>query len=73
MAHEDTGGIENYETTTWCDLSCEHADFPDQYAVDGSGTCRTFIALYCKKLKKLVPKNAPCAVIHGERRPTTGI
>jgi len=40
---------------------------------DDTGTCRTLLALYCKKLKKLVPKNAPCAVKHGERRPTTGI
>ena len=71
MGEEDTAGITNYENVTWCDLTCEHADFPDAYAVDGSGTCRTFLALYCRKLKRLVTKNSPCAVLHGERRPTT--
>jgi hypothetical protein len=69
---KETPGITRHEAFTWCDLTCEHADFPDAYAVDGSGTCRTFLALYCKKLGRLVTKNAPCAVRHGERRPTTG-
>jgi hypothetical protein len=68
----DTGGIKDYHKTKWCDLSCEFADFPDKYALDGSGTCRTFAALYCKKLKQIVTKNAPCAVKHGARRPTVG-
>ena len=53
----------------FCDLNCEYADFPDETAVDGSKSCRTFVALYCKKLKRLVTKNAPCAVVHGIRRP----
>lgn len=45
----------------WCDLSCPEASFPRQEAVDGAGSCRTFAALYCAKLKRLVAKNAPCA------------
>ncbi|MCF8040747.1 MAG: hypothetical protein K9K65_07930 [Desulfarculaceae bacterium] len=45
----------------WCDLSCPDADFPKEDAVDGAGSCRTFAALYCAKLKRLVAKNAPCA------------
>lgn len=45
----------------WCDLRCPHASFPKEDAVDGSGSCRTFAALYCAKLRRLVPKNAPCA------------
>lgn len=45
----------------WCDLSCPHAAFPKDDAVDGAGSCRTFAALYCAKLKRLVAKNAPCA------------
>lgn len=45
----------------WCDLRCPEASFPSQEGVDGSGSCRTFAALYCAKLERLVPKNAPCA------------
>jgi hypothetical protein len=44
----------------WCDLSCEHASFPQTEAVDGSGSCRTFAALYCAKLDRLVHKHGPC-------------
>ncbi len=44
----------------WCDLSCEHASFPKEQAVDGAGSCRTFAALYCAKLERLVHKNGLC-------------
>lgn len=44
----------------WCDLTCREANFPSVEAVDGAGSCRTFSALYCNKLKRLVVKNAPC-------------
>ncbi len=44
----------------WCDLSCEHASFPQTEAIDGSGSCRTFVALYCARLDRLVHKNGPC-------------
>ena len=44
----------------WCDLSCEHASFPRTEAVDGSGSCRTFAALHCARLNKLVHKHGPC-------------
>jgi hypothetical protein len=44
----------------WCDLSCEHASFPGTEAVDGAGSCRTFLALYCARLNQLVHKNGPC-------------
>ncbi|MBL7136042.1 MAG: hypothetical protein ISS81_05540 [Candidatus Marinimicrobia bacterium] len=43
----------------FCDLSCEYARFPDKLS-DGSYTCRTFIALYCEKLGRLVNKNGVC-------------
>ena len=45
----------------WCDLSCPQASFPREEGVDGSGSCRTFVALYCAQLGRLVAKNAPCA------------
>ncbi|MBT3231733.1 MAG: hypothetical protein HN356_02870 [Calditrichaeota bacterium] len=45
----------------YCDLTCEHARWPDKLA-DGSKTCRTFIALYCEKLDMLVDKNGTCKV-----------
>ncbi len=44
----------------WCDLSCEHASFPQVQAVDGAGSCRTFQALHCARLGRLVHRNAPC-------------
>jgi len=44
----------------FCDLECKHASFPKDDSVDGSRSCRTFIALYCKKKKSLVHKNMPC-------------
>ncbi len=44
----------------FCDLDCKYADFPGSDVVDGSRSCRTFIALYCTQKKKLVHKNLPC-------------
>ncbi|MGD8562947.1 MAG: hypothetical protein PVG03_10435 [Desulfarculaceae bacterium] len=46
----------------WCDMSCPQASFPQEEAVDGAGSCRTFAALYCQTLGRLVAKNAPCMV-----------
>jgi hypothetical protein len=44
----------------FCDLNCPEAEFPDTDNVDGSGSCRTFAALYCRRLGRLVHKNGPC-------------
>ncbi len=55
----------------FCDLRCEHADFAKEEALDGSGTCRTFMAIWCNDLHKHVAKNAPCEVLFGARRPKT--
>jgi hypothetical protein len=44
----------------FCDMNCRYASRPKQEALDGSGSCRTFQALYCKKRGRLVYKNAPC-------------
>lgn len=49
------------EFPTWCDLHCPFAGFPKEEGVDGSGSCRTFLALWCDHLGELVTKNAPCA------------
>ncbi|MCX8022415.1 MAG: hypothetical protein N2745_06535 [Syntrophorhabdaceae bacterium] len=46
--------------TDFCDLLCKYARLPKDSAVDGSGSCRTFLALYCDLKKKLVHKNMPC-------------
>jgi len=43
----------------YCDLDCEYAEFPDKLT-DGSLSCRTFVGLYCKKLKRIVPKHGRC-------------
>lgn len=45
----------------FCDLECRYAEFPKEDSVDGSRSCRTFVALYCRKRKSYVHKNAPCA------------
>jgi hypothetical protein len=62
----DTSGI------LFCDLRCPHASFPKEEGVDGSGSCRTFAALWCDILEVYVAKNSPCAVKFGKRRPKTG-
>ncbi|MFZ0389390.1 MAG: hypothetical protein WAN36_02940 [Calditrichia bacterium] len=56
----------------FCDLRCEHAAFPDSSDVDGSRSCRTYLALWCRQLDEYVTRNAPCAVIFGKRRPKAG-
>lgn len=53
----------------FCDLRCPHASFPEESNIDGSKSCRTFVALWCDELKDYVTKNAPCAVRFGKRRP----
>ena len=53
----------------FCDLRCEHASFPKDEDIDGSGSCRTFSALWCELLKEYVTKNAPCRARFGKRRP----
>ena len=44
----------------FCDLMCAYAETPRETAVDGAGSCRTFVALYCSIKKSLVHKNMPC-------------
>jgi hypothetical protein len=44
----------------FCDLMCKYARTPEETAVDGAGSCRTFVALYCSRKKSLVHKNMPC-------------
>jgi hypothetical protein len=57
----------------FCDLRCEFASFPEENAVDGAASCRTFAALWCAELNALVTKNAPCAVLFGRRRPKANL
>ena len=44
----------------WCDLNCPHAEWPQRDALDGSRSCRTFVAIHCRLHDRIVPKNAPC-------------
>ncbi len=44
----------------FCDLYCRYAEFPKEEAIDGSGSCQTFIGLYCTLKKLLVAKNKIC-------------
>jgi hypothetical protein len=59
----------NTSKIKFCDLRCDMAEFAKEDAIDGSKSCRTFMALWCNQLKKHVTKNAPCEVIFGARRP----
>ncbi len=45
----------------FCDLMCRFAETPKESGVDGAGSCRTFVALYCRRKKSLVHKNLPCS------------
>jgi hypothetical protein len=53
----------------WCDLSCPHAAFPEESGLDGSGSCRTFLALRCRFLGEIVTKNGPCEAARRKDRP----
>ncbi len=44
----------------WCDLNCPEAEWPEEEGLDGAGSCRTFLALYCRKYDQLSYKNGPC-------------
>jgi len=46
----------------FCDLMCKYAETPKDAAIDGSGSCRTFVALYCNLKKVFVHKNMPCSL-----------
>jgi hypothetical protein len=45
----------------FCDLACAYAEMPKETDIDGGGSCRTFVALYCRQKKTLVHKNRPCS------------
>jgi hypothetical protein len=51
----------------FCDLRCKFARWPQSEGLDGSGSCRTFQAVFCEKKQCTVHKNAPC--FEKERRP----
>ena len=44
----------------FCDMMCKYAEFPKEGALDGSGSCMTFAALYCSMKDEIVHKNARC-------------
>jgi hypothetical protein len=44
----------------FCDLNCEYGAWPEDNSLDGSRSCRTFQAIYCKKKGRHVHKNMPC-------------
>ena len=72
MKDKNNAGVTNSKIK-FCDLACEYAEFPSEENVDGAKSCRTFAALHCRKLDRLVTKNAPCAVLFGARRPKSSI
>jgi hypothetical protein len=43
----------------YCDTKCKYGDWPKDL-MDGSKSCRSFIAIWCNKKKEIVYKNAPC-------------
>jgi len=48
------------DVVDFCDLMCRYAKMPKETGVDGSGSCRTFVAVRCELKKTLVHKNMPC-------------
>jgi hypothetical protein len=44
----------------FCDLNCMFASWAKDNCLDGSGSCRTFQAIYCTKKDRHVHKNMPC-------------
>jgi len=68
---DDNAGVKS-SRIKFCDLRCEHASFPEEENIDGSKSCRTFVALWCGLLEQYVTKNAPCAAQFGRKRPKTG-
>jgi hypothetical protein len=44
---------------SFCDMRCKYATWPKDGA-DGSGSCRTFQAVYCLLKEELVHKNQAC-------------
>jgi hypothetical protein len=45
----------------FCDMLCKYAEAAEPNT-DGSGSCRTFIGIYCKKKEQIIFKNLPCEV-----------
>lgn len=45
----------------FCDMTCRYAQWPNNNSVDGSRSCRTYQAIFCKKKKQLVYKNSICS------------
>jgi len=72
MADESNAGVTS-SRIKFCDLRCEHATFVTEEHLDGANSCRTFAALWCKSLQQIVSKNAPCAVLFGQRRPKSNL
>ncbi|HEB84533.1 MAG TPA: hypothetical protein ENI92_05975 [Bacteroidetes bacterium] len=64
---DTNAGVERADLK-WCTMACEEAEWPREN-VDGAKSCRTFNALWCRVLARHVTRNAPCAVLHGARRP----
>lgn len=44
----------------FCDFNCKYASWPEAESLDGSSSCRTFTALFCRKKNRHVHKNMPC-------------
>ncbi len=42
----------------FCSFDCEHAKA--EHATSAAKSCMTFNGVYCKKLKRRVPKGIPC-------------
>ena len=54
-------GIDDCFSMEFCDFNCRYARWPEDSAVDGAGSCRTFQAVFCEKRNRLVHKNAACS------------
>ena len=62
------GGKPGKTLFDFCDLACGYAEMPKVTGIDGSGSCRTFVAIFCRRKRALVHKNHPC----GKKIPKSG-
>jgi hypothetical protein len=53
---------QNKRKVKYCDFNCKYADFPKNKFMDGSASCQTFQAVWCKKLKRHILKNDICKI-----------
>ncbi|MBI5814928.1 MAG: hypothetical protein HZB29_04885 [Nitrospinae bacterium] len=53
-------------------MTCPHASFPEEKGLDGSGSCRTFLAIHCALPGAHARKNMPCRAQVAKKEDSNG-